>query len=153
MRKILIMVLVCFFLVGSVCAVCAAEKRGTTKEGKAMVDKAVSYLKKNGNNVAYAEFTNPKGKFVDRDLYIFVIDMNGKMIAHGANKALIGKNLIGLKDSEGNAFIEKMVDLAQSKGNGWVDYKWTNPVSKKIEAKSSYIQRVGDVFVGCGVYK
>ena len=45
-----------------------------------------------------------------------------------------------------------MIAIAKGPGNGWVDYKWPNPLSNKIEDKSSYIERMGDYFVGVGVY-
>jgi hypothetical protein len=40
-----------------------------------------------------------------------------------------------------------------SSGNGWVDYKWPNPITNKIEDKSSYVEKMGDYFVGVGIYK
>jgi cytochrome c len=60
-----------------------------------------------------------------------------------------------LKDADGKYFMREMVKVAQTKGTGWVDYKWTNPVSKKIEHKSSYVKRVGNenLLIGCGIYK
>lgn len=46
------------------------------------------------------------------------------------------------------------VDLAKTKGKGWVEgYKFLNPVTQKIENKSMYLERVGDTLVGCGIYK
>jgi len=36
---------------------------------------------------------------------------------------------------------------------GWVEYKWQNPVSKAIEAKATYVVRVGQYSVGVGAYK
>jgi len=68
---------------------------------------------------------------------------------------MIGKTLLDLKDSDGKPFIREFIAVGQSSaGRGWVDYKWTNPVTKKVEAKTSYIVRlVGtDVVLGVGVY-
>ena len=62
-----------------------AADAGTKDEAVAMVKKAVDFIKANGADKAYAEFSNPKGQFVDRDLYITIYDMNGKCLAHGAN--------------------------------------------------------------------
>ncbi len=39
--------------------------------------------------------------FHDRDLYPFIYDMKGTYVAPGARPALIGKNLIDLKDQDG----------------------------------------------------
>lgn len=130
-----------------------ASEYGTAEEATAMVKKAVAYLKANGKDKAFAEFNNQSGQFRNRDLYIFVQDMKGKMLAHGGNDRLIGRDLIDLKDADGKFFVKSMIEIANGKGSGWVDYKWTNPTSKVIEPKSSYIEKADDMFVGCGIYK
>ncbi len=148
MKKLLAGVMITLFL-----ASFAFAAIGTANEAKALVSKAVEHIKANGKEKAFAEFTNQKGKFNDRDLYIFVVDFNGLTLAHGGNTALVGKNMLDLKDADGGFFIKKFIELAKTKGSGWVDYKWQNPVSKNIEPKSTYIQKVDDYFVGCGIYK
>jgi len=134
-------------------AALAAGGKGSADEAIALVKKAANYLKNNDKEKAYAEFDNNKGQFIDRDLYIFVFDMSGKTLAHGTNPRLLGKNMIDLKDADGKYFVRSFIEVANTKGKGWIDYKWTNPVSKAIEQKSSYIEKVGDVLVGCGIYK
>ncbi len=130
-----------------------AADQGTAAEAEAMVKKAVAYIKTNGPEKAYEEFTHGKS-FKDRDLYIIVYDLNGKNLAQGANPKLVGKDLIGLKDPDGKPLIQMFVDLAKGKGKGWVEgYKFLNPVSQKIEGKAMYLERVGDTLVGCGIYK
>jgi signal transduction histidine kinase len=130
-----------------------AAGNGTPAEAEAMVKRAVAYIKANGTEKAYDEFTNGKS-FKDRDLYIIVYDLNGKNLAQGANPKLVGKNLIALKDPDGKPLIKMFVDLAKDKGKGWVDgYKFLNPVTQKIENKSMYLERDGDTLVGCGIYK
>ena len=130
-----------------------AADQGTATEAEAMVKKAVAYIKANGPEKSYEEFTNGKS-FKDRDLYIIVYDLNGRNLAQGANPKLVGKDLIGLKDPDGKPLIQMFVDLAKSKGKGWVEgYKFLNPVSQKIEAKAMYLERVGETLVGCGIYK
>jgi signal transduction histidine kinase len=126
---------------------------GTANEAKALMVKAVAFVKAEGKEKAFAEFTNQKGKFVDRDLYIFAVDFNGITLAHGGNAKLVGKDLIGLKDADGIYFMKKFIETAKTKGSGWVDYKWVNPVTKKIESKSTYIQTMDNYFLGCGIYK
>jgi cytochrome c len=149
MKRILMVVLICLLTTGFVYA---AEK-GTAKEAQDLVEKAIAYYKANGKDKAFAAINEPKGQFTKKDLYVFVFDLNTVCLAHGANKALIGKNLKELKDSKGRQFMSEMTEGAKTKGKGWVDYHWTNPVSKKIEAKSSYYVRDGDIFFGCGIYK
>ncbi|MBI1771251.1 MAG: cache domain-containing protein [Burkholderiales bacterium] len=130
-----------------------AADHGTAQEAEAMVKKAIAYIKSKGADAAYPEFNNPKGSFNDRDLYIFVLDMSGKTLAHGANPKLLGKNLSTLNDVDNKAFIEELLATAKSKGKGWIDYKWPNPTTKAIELKSTYFEKSDDVVVGCGIYK
>ena len=137
-------------------AAAGAVERGTADEAIAMVKKAGDYLKKNGKEKAFAEFNNPKGQFIYRDLYIFAFLSNGDGIerANGANPKLVGKNVIDIKDADGTFMIRKVLETAASKsGQGWVDYKWPNPVTGAIEAKRSYVELFGDVVLACGVYK
>ena len=141
------------FLAVTLAGAAHAADKGTAPEAEAMVKKAVAYIKANGPEKAYDEFTNGKS-FKSGDLYIIVYDLNGKNLAQGANPKLVGKDLIGLKDPDGKLLIKMFVDLAKDKGKGWTDtYKFLNPVSQKIELKSMYLERVGDTLVGCGIYK
>lgn len=136
-------------------AAVAAEK-GSRDEAVALVKKAAAYLKENGKEKAFAEFNKSDGSFVDRDLYIFAYSANGEgtNLAHGANPKLIGKNLLDLRDADGKAIVKNFIEAGNSKaGNGWVDYKWPNPVTKAVEPKTSYVEKVGDVILGSGVYK
>ncbi len=149
MKKMWVIVMAGLMLAG---AAWASEK-GSAKEAKAMVGKAVAYLNANGQAKAFAEFDNSRGKFVDRDLYIWVSDLKGKVVSHGVNAKLIGKELYGLRDTDGKQFIKEIIDVAKAKGSGWVDYKYTNPVSKKVEQKSVYFEKVKDLIIVCGFYK
>jgi signal transduction histidine kinase len=130
-----------------------AAEFGTPAEAEGMVKKAIALIKADGKDKAFVEINNSKGKFVDRDLYIFVYDMSGKCVAHGFNQKMIGKDLLEMKDSDGKFYVKERVEIIKAKGKGWQDYKFTNPVSKKIEQKSAYIEKVDDLIVGCGVYK
>lgn len=145
----------CLFLFAAFQPAASAAERGTRDEAVALVKRAAAYLKEHGKEKAYAEFSNPKGAFSNRDLYVFVYNINGDGInrAHGANPKLIGKNLIDLKDAEGTLIIRGLLDVANTKGSGWFDYKWPNPVTGTVDVKSTYVERVGDVMIGCGVYK
>lgn len=125
----------------------------TADEAKAMVKKGVAFIKANGHDKGYAEIMNKQGRFVDRDLYLTVYRMDGMVLAHGANEKMVGKNLIDLKDVDGKEFVRERVELGKSKPNFWQDYKFTNPVSKKIEPKSMYCERLEDTVVCGGIYK
>lgn len=130
-----------------------AAAPGTADEAIAMVKRATVLLEKKGKEEAFKQFNDPSGPFVDRDLYIAVLDKNGVMVAHGANPKIIGKSLLEMKDANDKTFIKSLIDTAQNKGSGWVDYKWPNPVTKAIESKSTYVEKFGDLTVACGIYK
>ncbi|MBI3452812.1 MAG: cache domain-containing protein [Rhodospirillales bacterium] len=152
MKRILTSILAMLALF-AVHATASAQSRGTPDEAKAMVAKAAALIGSAGAEKAFATFNDPAGGFVDRDLYVFVLDLDGNTMAHGGNKGLIGRSLINLKDADGKAFVHEMIAISNTKGEGWVDYTWVNPTNKKIEPKSSLVKKVDKFIVGVGVYK
>jgi cytochrome c len=145
--------IVAALIAGTFAASASASTNATAAEATAMVKKGVAFIKANGKDKAYAEISNKAGQFNDRDLYLVVYGLDGVVRAHGANEKMIGKNLLELKDVDGKSFVKERVELAQSKGTFWQDYKFTNPVSKKIEPKSAYCEKLDDVAVCGGIYK
>ena len=144
-----------FALAAPLAGAASPDKKGTAAEAQAMVAKAIAHIKKVGREKAFADIDNQKGQFVDGDLYVVVYDMKGRVLAHGANDKLIGKDVIDLRDNDGKYFVRERVEM-MSKGpeaKGWQDYKFMNPVSRQIEPKSMFLQRYEDLIVGCGIYK
>lgn len=131
----------------------AAGDRATAAEATAMVKKGVAFIKANGKEKGYAEITNRNGQFVDRDLYLVVYGLDGTALAHGANVRMVGKNFMDFKDIDGKLYIQERMELAKSKSSFWQDYKFTNPVSKKVEPKSMYCEKLDDTVVCGGIYK
>lgn len=133
----------------------AETAKGMSDKAVDLVNKGAAYIKAQGKDKALAEFSNPKGKFVNGELYLFVVDFKGLTLAHGGNTNLIGKNQMELMDADGKYFIKEFINIASTKGAGWVDYKWSNPVTKKVQNKSTYVKKIDDMeaFIGCGIYK
>jgi cytochrome c len=141
-------------MIGLLCAGGAyAEEKGLANEAKALLSRAVTYYKANGRDKAFAQFNNPKGRFVHSDLYIYVIDPDGNILAHGADPKLIGQSLIDREDAAGKKFIKAIIDDTKVNNKGVMDYKWMNPQTKKIEPKRTFFERIGDVIIICGYYK
>ena len=130
----------------------AADDFATPKQAEEMVAKAVKAVTAD-KAAAFKEITGKDKKWVDRDLYPVVYDMGGKCLAHGQNEKQVGKDLIELADADGKEFVKERVELAKSKGKFWQDYKFTDPVSKKVLPKSAYCEKAGDLIVCAGVYK
>src|SRR6476469_829210 len=116
----------------------AAAEHGSINDAVNMVKKAKAYMATNSKDKALAEFNNPKGEFVDRDIYIFAYDKAGNSLANGGNPAMVGKNLIDLKDPDGVYIVKGLLDVAQ-KGGGKFDFKFMNPTTKKVESKTGYV--------------
>jgi len=129
-----------------------AQQNGTKDEAVALVKKAVAQYKSAGKDKTFADINDLKGPFVDRDLYVVVYDMDGNCLAHGANAKQVGKNLMELRDPDGKFFVKERVELGKTKESFWQDYKFVNPVSKQIENKSMYMEKVDGMLFGCGVY-
>jgi hypothetical protein len=128
-----------------------AQERATLDQAKAMVKKARAYIQKVGPEKAYAEISNPKGQFVDREIYVYVYDKQLNNLAHGGNQKLIGKNLADLRDTDGVYLNKGLLDAAM-KGGGTFKFKFLNPATRTIEVKTGYAEMEGDVMVGSGVY-
>ncbi len=145
--------LVCAFFCVSLSAAPSNNAKYKIDDAKAFVNNAMDYIRTNGKDASYKEFTEGS-KFKKGDVYIFVFDSKCNMLAHGGNKAMVGKNFRDLKDPTGHKFVSEMVDNALRNGQSTTNYIWSNPLTKKPERKTSYAVKFdGDTVVGCGVYE
>lgn len=129
-----------------------AADNGTEAEAEAMVKKAIAHYKKLGREKALADFQKNPGPFVDRDLYITVYDFEGHSLSH-INPKMIGKSLIDLRDPDGVYLIRERLDAARKSPSGWQDYKFFNPVSKKVEPKRMFWEKYDGIVFASGAYK
>lgn len=130
-----------------------SSKSYTRDELKSFVDSAANYIKKVGVKNALEEFKKPDGEFTKGELYIFANNMKGINLSH-INPRMQGGDHSSFKDKLGFAFMQEFIKVAQINGNGWVEYWWDNPVTKKLQPKISYIKKINDdMFIGCGIYK
>jgi signal transduction histidine kinase len=130
-----------------------AANNATKDEAIAMVKKAVSYIKDQGADKAYQEISNRTGQFVDRDLYVVVYQLDGKVLAHGGNAKFVGKDMKDAQDVDGKFFVKERIELAQKQVSFWQDYKFVNPVEKKVEPKQMYCERLENSAVCGGIYR
>ena len=128
----------------------SAAEYGSKADAKAMAEKAAAFFVANGKDKAFEAFNTGSDGFKDRDLYVFAYDDTGTCVAHGANKGLIGKNLIEFKDVDGKPLIREIVSV---KDTGWVEFKWKNPSTNEIQKKTSFIVRNGGLVFGVGAYQ
>ncbi|CAN5437790.1 hypothetical protein BH11PSE4_BH11PSE4_36730 [soil metagenome] len=132
----------------------AAAADGAGKDDAiAMVKKATAFIKAQGPDKAYAEISNKAGQFIDRDLYVVVYQLDGKVLAHGSNQKFVGKDMIDAQDVDGKLYVKERVELAAKQPSFWQDYKFVNPVSKKVQPKEMYCEKLENTAVCAGIYK
>jgi cytochrome c len=149
MKQLLIGSLACLAMAG---AFAAAEP--TEKDAIAMAEKGAAFMKAHGKDAMMKKLVDKDPEFVQGELYVDMRDINtGIVLAHPINPSIVGKNLTDVPDASGKVYRREIIQLAAAKGKGWVDYMYKNPVTGKIEPKTTYILRVGDVVLEAGIYK
>lgn len=131
---------------------CYAQHVAERQEAVALVKRAVAHIHAKGLPQALKDFNDPAGGFVDRELYVVVLDFNGKSLAHGGNPRIVGKDLREFRDVDGKSFVQEEIQLAKSVGKGWVEFTFANPVTKKMGRKAQYLEKDGELIVLSGVY-
>ncbi|HEX3046358.1 MAG TPA: methyl-accepting chemotaxis protein [Bacillota bacterium] len=74
------------------------------------------------------------------DHYFWITDLKPRMIMHGSDESLDGKELTDYKDPAGKKLFVEMVNVCKSKGAGVVQYLWPKPGSTEAIKKVSYVK-------------
>jgi cytochrome c len=131
-----------------------AAELPTEKDAIAMAERGASFVKAHGKEEMMKRIAARDAEFVQGSLYVDMRDINtGIVLAHPFNPTIVGKDLTDVPDASGKKYRREIIELAAKKGKGWVDYMYKNPESGKIEPKTTYILRVGDVVLEAGIYK
>jgi signal transduction histidine kinase len=138
---------------GFACASAVASEP-TEKEAIAMAERAAVFFKAHGKEELKKAISEKNPEFSQGSLYIDMRDIKtGIVLAHPHNPSIVGKDLTDVPDANGKKYRREIIELAAAKGKGWVDYMYKNPVSGKIEPKTTYILRIDDFCVEAGLYK
>lgn len=119
----------------------------------ALVRKGVAHLKAVGKRRACDDFDDADSEFVFGEYYISAFDINGVRVANGSDPRTRGEQILDIRDADGKQHVRAIIEKAKSRGKGWEDYKWMNPVTRRVEPKSVYFELVDDVVVSCGIYR
>jgi cytochrome c len=147
-----VVVLAACLAVVSLTSVSAKPERVAPERAMALVSRAVTYLKDHGKSEAARAFNDPKGAFVEGELYIFVLDANGRYVAYGADPMLVGADVHDLVDAEGTPIVQQMIERTKGKPDAMIEYVWLNRPENKVEHKRSYVIREDDWIIGAGYY-
>jgi signal transduction histidine kinase len=124
------------------------------KDAIAMAERGAAFIKAHGKEEMMKHITAKDPDFVQGSLYVDMRDIStGIVLAHPFNPSIVGKDLTDVPDASGKKYRREIIELGQKKGHGWVDYQYKNPATGKIEPKTTYILRVGDVVLEAGIYK
>lgn len=130
----------------------AACDYASLEEARALAERAAAHLERVGPERAFADFMDRSGGFIDRDLYVFVIDLDATMLVNGGFPEVIGSNIAAAQDSRGRFFAREMIASARRAGHGYVEYDWYSPCTGKMSPKVTFFKRVGNFIVAVGAY-
>jgi cytochrome c len=104
---------------------------------------------------AFPKFKGKGSYFIFAGTYIWINDLNGKILMHPVRPDMENQIMIGLTDYNGKLFLSEMISMAKNKGNGWVDYSWKKLNTKKQYTKLVYVKKVicngTPVVVACSI--
>ena len=127
----------------------AAAERGTAEEARAMLEQAIDAVKADKVKALEA-FNAADGGFRDRDLYVFCVNASdGMETAHPTHK---GTKITDLKDANGFAFGEAIMETAEDGEIKEVAYMWPRPDSEEPAKKITYVTKVDDQICAVGYY-
>lgn len=154
MRRIAPLLFTALLVVGAATPAVAQAPKPTQDDVKALTSEAVKLLASEGLEKARAAF-HQDGKFKYGEVYVNVIDMNGVWLVYPPRPAGEGQSVINVKDADGKMLVQEILKTAKENGEGWVDYRWLNPASNRIEPKISFVKKVPnqDWVAYVGVYK
>jgi methyl-accepting chemotaxis protein len=128
-------------------------RQGTADEALVLVKKAKAFRRSQVSQRAFLDgLTDPRQGFHDRDMYVFVLDSAGRYLAFAGNASKVGTRVQDIPGIDGQALLDSIIRQSDE-APGWVEYNITNPATGKVQTKMSFVCRVDDMYLGCGVYK
>jgi hypothetical protein len=129
-----------------------AADPATPDDAKALAERAAAHFKDVGAAKAIADFNDANAGFVDRELFVIVDDPNHICVASFGVPLLVGKDATTFKDVEGKEFGKEIAEVAKSPGSGWVTYRMTNPATRKVGVKRSWVIGIDGYALAVGAW-
>ena len=112
-----------------------------SKQIEALVNRAAALIESRGKE-ALAEFRKKDTQWFTGDTYLFAYDLSSNVLLNAAFPVREGTNTTGQKDANGKLFHHAFIDVAESKGSGWVDYMFPKPGQTQPSQKWAYVKAV-----------
>jgi len=128
-------------------------RQGTADQARNMVFKAMEHIRSVGYDQAVRDFHDPRFGFIDRDMYIFIFDRAGYYVVHASMPEKDGTDLRAAPGLDADKLVADAWEVCDRDQGGWVNYTITNPVTREVQAKTSYVEPLdADRLLGCGCY-
>lgn len=132
--------------------VAAQSGASDARRAQSLLQRAVARMRIDGDK-ALAVFSH-QGEFADKELYVYVLDVNGVMLSSGGSSTtLVGQNVSQMKDVTGKPFFAEILEKARKDGRGEVEYRWTNWVDNTVQRKHTFFERVDKRIIAVGYYQ
>lgn len=133
------------------CSQLIAAEGEQEQRANALLERAAEFLKAEGER-SFAVFSR-QGDFTESDLYVFVIDRSGVMVASGGpSRVLIGRNIASLLDDHLQETFQQVLAVEEADGVQVSEYRWLNWQQGKEERKKAFYRVVNDYIVAVGYY-
>jgi len=132
-----------------------ADVSVTPEEVIAKVREAGAYIAKNGDSVL-PEFNDPKGPWVWKDTYVFVLDCANDRYAGHPMSDILATKISQVVDIVGNHVGLMECRMSEENANGaWVEIMWPKLGETTPERKICYVYKLpGSPYtVGSGIYE
>lgn len=111
------------------------------RQVEALVNKAAALIDSKGK-AAFADFRVKGSEWFRGDTYLFVYDLKSNVLLNPAFPAREGTQVTGQKDANGKLFHDAIIQTAETKGAGWVDYMFPKPGQTQPSQKWAYVKAV-----------
>jgi signal transduction histidine kinase len=153
MFRTLIMPAVSAVLTLSTAAFAQQAQFASAAEAKAMLEKAIAAVKADKMK-ALDMFDKGEGGFMDRDIFPFCFNHSDGKVVATPFKNLLGIEMRGLKDPNGEPYGQKLLDAAKEGQINEVSYMFPRPGADHTPVpKVAFVARVGELGCAVGYYK
>lgn|GEM_PF-4998437 len=155
MKKTLFLLLSgCAALLAGVANCAHGAERGTEEQARAMVERTLAAFASSGVEATLTAINKPGSAFQKNDLFVFVYDYEGGLLALATREKIGPKRIIAMSDLDGAPLADGLVRMVRRDKRGWYGpYRFADTRGPTFEYKKAYCEQAGVGLLACvGVY-
>ena len=121
-------------------------RQGCADEARALCERAAETVQREGLDAAVRRFHDPKGGFIDRDLFVIVLNQRNHFLAFGADPTKANKPAVAAPGVDLDDLCRRTLSTAAA-GGGWVEFRGIHPITRQPVEKMSYVRPAGELAV------